>query len=176
MPNDPLFAFDPANPTDPYQQAFHDPNDPSDPFDTVDQDIDAPEAWDFVSPNNKGSRSVVVAVIDSGIDYLHPDLQDNIWTNPNPTIVNNVTYPAGSHGFDFVNNDSDPMDDNGHGTSVAGVIGATGNNSLGIAGVNWQVSLLPIKYLNRDNVGLRSNAVAAVNYATLLARKVSTFR
>src|SRR6266566_4417931 len=89
----------------------------------TDADIDAPEAWDRLTD----SSTVVVAVIDTGIDYTHPDLVDNIWTNPDPNA-------SDVHGYNFYNNTPDPFDDFGHGTHVAGTIGARGGNGVGVVG------------------------------------------
>ena len=123
---------------------------------TVDADIDAPEAWDI----HTGSGSVVVGVIDSGVNYDHPDLAENIWVN---TLELNGQkgfdddgngYIDDIHGYDFVNDDGDPKDDRGHGTHVAGTIGAMGNNGTGVAGVNWNVQIMPLKFLNRHGFRL----------------------
>ncbi len=130
--------------------------------------IDAPDAWNI----STGSRSVVVAVIDTGVDYTDSDLAANIWTNPGE-IAGNAADDDGNgfandvHGYDFANNDSDPMDDNGHGTHVAGTIAAVGNNGQGVAGVNWSVSIMPLKFLNSQGTGYLSDAIRAVNYATM---------
>jgi subtilisin family serine protease/6-phosphogluconolactonase (cycloisomerase 2 family) len=131
---------------------------------TSDADIDADEAWDYTT----GSDSVVIAVIDSGVNMAHEDLAANIWTNPRP-----LTIPANGivndlHGWDFVNHDNDPTDDHGHGTHVAGIIGARGNNGIGVVGVNWNVKILPLKFLDENNVGSVSDAVAAINYVVML--------
>src|SRR5262249_24208374 len=116
---------------------------------TPDADIDAPEAWDTAT----GTGRVTVAVIESGIDYNHPDLAANIWTNPGEIPGNGIDddhngYVDDVHGYDFVNNDGDPMDDNSHGTHVAGTIGAIGNNGVGVAGVDWNVRLMALKFLD----------------------------
>ncbi len=105
---------------------------------TFDADIDAPEAWDAVL----GSGDTIVAVIDTGVDYLHPDLAANMWVNPGEIPNNGLDddgngYVDDIHGYDFANHDSDPMDDHDHGTHVAGTIAAVGNNGIGVTGINW---------------------------------------
>jgi len=137
----------------------------------LDADIDAPEAWQFTT----GSRSVVVAVIDSGIDFTHPDLAANIWRNPREIASNGVDddkngYVDDVHGWDFVDGDNTPQDGFGHGTHVAGIIGAVGNNGIGIAGVAWQVSILPVRFQNNSGVGYTGAAISALRYVNGLAR------
>lgn len=115
-------------------------------------DIDAPEAWEKTT----GSSSVVVAVVDSGVDTTHPDLTDNILRDGQGKVV----------GYDFVSNDANPQDDYGHGTHVAGTIGATGNNGKGVTGVCWQVRIMPVKFLDSSGSGSTSDAIAAIDWAT----------
>ncbi|KZR86109.1 S8 family serine peptidase [Synechococcus sp. MIT S9504] len=110
-------------------------------------DIAAPEAWSKI--NN--ASDIAVAVIDTGVDYNHPDLINNIWINRNDPI-NGIDddgngYKDDYYGWDFWNNDNNPEDDASHGTHVAGTIGAEGNNQIGISGIAWDTQLMPIKAL-----------------------------
>ena len=127
-------------------------------------DIDALEAW----LKTHGSEKVVVAVLDSGVDYTHKDLVSNIWMRPDnlPQYADDElgTFDD-THGFDADANAPDPMDDNGHGTHCAGIIGAEGDNNEGIAGVNWNVTIMPLKFLGRGGFGTTKNAIEAINYA-----------
>ncbi|MBI4129827.1 S8 family serine peptidase [Candidatus Roizmanbacteria bacterium] len=147
----------------------------------TDADIDAPEAWD----TTKGSSGVVVAVLDSGIDYNHVDLKANMWVNPfetpgngkdddgncyiddvygvNTTIVNSCTSLNQAAG--------NPMDDNKHGTHVAGTIGAVSNNSIGVTGVAWNVKLMALKFLNSGGSGYTSDAIEAFDYIVAMKQK-----
>jgi len=126
--------------------------------------IDSPLAWDF----STGSRENMVGVIDTGIDYTHPDLAANVWSAPYSYTVNiagnSITCPAGSHGFNAITNTCDPMDDNDHGTHVSGTIGAVGNNGAGVAGVNWNTQIIGAKFLNKRGSGYTSNAVNAIDF------------
>jgi subtilisin family serine protease len=136
---------------------------------TIDADIDAPEAWSV----STGSRDVIVAVVDTGIDYSHPDLAANMWVNPGEIAGNGVDDDGNGfiddvHGYDFVNNDGDPFDDQGHGTHCAGTIGGVGNNGTGVVGVNWEVSLMGLKFLSSSGSGSTSDAIQSINYATMM--------
>ncbi|MEI6883571.1 MAG: S8 family serine peptidase [Bacteroidota bacterium] len=137
-------------------------------------DIKAPEAWDITT----GDTNIIVGVIDSGIDYLHPDLAANIWTNWDEIPGNGIDddnngYIDDVHGWDFYNNDNDPMDDNSHGTHVAGTIGAVGNNGIGVVGVAWKVRLMALKFLNAGGSGETSAAISALEYATANGAKLT---
>ena len=133
---------------------------------TADADIDAPEAWDAVT----GNPTPLVAVIDTGVDYTHPDLAANMWTNPGEIASNGVDddgngYIDDIHGYDFVNRDNDPMDDHGHGTHVSGTIAGVGNNGIGVTGVTWQARIMAVKFLDAGGSGSISDAIDAVLYA-----------
>ncbi len=136
----------------------------------ADADIDAPEAWDIAT----GNSDVVVAVVDTGIDINHPDLVSNIWSNPLET-VNGVDDDGNGfiddiRGWDFVNHDNSPLDDYGHGTHVAGTIAASGNNSAGVVGVNWQARIMALKFIDSSGSGATSDAIEALQYAASLRR------
>lgn len=127
-------------------------------------DISALSAW----AKTKGSEKVVVAVLDSGVDYTHTDLAANIWTRPDsiPAYEDEELNSVNDlHGYNSDENSGDPMDDNGHGTHCAGVIGAEGDNNEGIAGINWNVQIMPLKFLGRGGFGSTKNAIEAINYA-----------
>jgi subtilisin family serine protease len=127
--------------------------------------ISAPSAWDI----STGSAANVVGVVDTGIDYNHPDLAANVWSAPSAFTVtisgNSITCPTGSHGFNAITNTCDPMDDNNHGTHVSGTIGAVGNNNAGVAGVNWAGSIMGLKFLSASGSGYTSDAIEAIEFA-----------
>ncbi|MCE5228582.1 S8 family serine peptidase [bacterium] len=140
---------------------------------TADADIDAPEAWDI----HTGTGNTVVAVIDTGIDYTHPDLASNMWTNPGEIAGNGIDddgngYIDDVNGYDFYNSDGNPMDDHGHGTHCSGTIGARGNDGIGVAGVSWRVKLMAIKFLSSSGSGSTSGAILSVQYATAMGAKI----
>lgn len=162
------------------------PNDPSFPQQwnlnntgqtdgVVGADISAPIAWDFTT----GSGNTIVAVIDTGIDYRHPDLAANMWVNQAefnglPNVDDDDDgYVDDIYGYDFVNDDGNPLDDNDHGTHIAGIIGAVGNNSIGVTGINWGVKLMALKFLDSTGSGTTADAIEALNFAVAHGATVS---
>ncbi len=132
-------------------------------------DTSAQSAWDL----STGSSDVVVAVVDTGVDYTHPDLAANMWVNPGEIPGNGVDDDGNGfiddiYGWDFFSNDNNPMDEvTGHGTHVAGTIGAVTDNGVGIAGINWDVSIMALRFLGPAG-GTADGAIQAVNYATMM--------
>jgi len=160
-----------VNPNDPHFSKLWGMNNTGQTGGTVDADIDAPEAWNIFT----GSPNVVVAVIDTGVNYNHEDLKANIWTNSGECGNGKETdgvdndgngYRDDWRGWNFAYNNNNPMDDNSHGTHVAGTIGAAGNNGKGVAGISWTVKLMAIKIFDEGAYGSVSNAIHAVDYAT----------
>ena len=140
---------------------------------TTDADIDAPEAWNI----NTGSSAVIVAVLDSGLDYRHPDLAANAWVNAleqagttgvdddGNGYVDDI-YGIDAAGYDEAHPDTDPMDGDGHGTHCSGTIGAVGNNSLAVVGVNWNVKIMGLKFSDEDwGNAYDSFAIECIEYA-----------
>ena len=126
-------------------------------------DISAALAW----ATTKGSDKVIVAVLDSGVDYTHRDLAMNIWTRPENIKEyedNNLGTIDDVNGYNALANNNDPMDENGHGTHCAGIIGAEGGNNEGITGVNWSVKIMPLKFMDASGSGTTKDAIEAINY------------
>ncbi|HYT94963.1 MAG TPA: S8 family peptidase, partial [Gemmataceae bacterium] len=118
--------------------------------------INAPEAWKTV----REAPDVIVAVLDTGVDYNHEDLKPNMWINPKPDPVKKDV-----HGYDFVGKTGNPMDPHGHGTQCAGIIGAVGNNKKGVTGVAWKVQIMALKCLDREGHGANTDVIKAIAYA-----------
>lgn len=136
---------------------------------TEDADIDAVEAWDITT----GSADVIVGVIDTGVDYSHPDLAMNMWVNPGEVAGDGVDndgngYIDDVHGINAITGDGDPMDDQGHGSHVSGTIGASGNNAEGVVGVNHEVSIAGCKFLSAAGTGSTSDAIECIDYFVAL--------
>lgn len=147
VPNDPRFA---------QQWALSNPIGP---------DIAATRAWNVAT----GTSSTIVAVVDTGVDIAHADLAANIWTNPNP---NQGGYVGDLHGWNFINGTPDVTDTNGHGTHIAGIIAAAGNNGIGVSGVDWNARIMPLKTIDGAGNGTVDAAVAAVYYAVAHGARV----
>lgn len=133
-------------------------------------DINALNAWNLT----KGDRRIKIAVIDTGVDYNHEDLKSNMWTNQAEANGRAGIDDDGNgyiddvHGYDFVNNDGDPMDGNGHGTHCAGTIAAEHDNNTGIAGVMAEAEIVGIKFLSDQGSGSTADAIKAIDYATAI--------
>jgi subtilisin family serine protease len=168
------FDYSAINRTPGYTELAESPNDPmfSEQWSLDNQgqrggknqaDISALRAW----KKTTGSSKVVVAVLDSGVDYTHPDLMNNMWVRPAdmaPYTDNQLGTVNDRYGFNAIDNMRDPMDDNGHGTHCAGIIGAEGDNGEGIAGVNWEVEIMPLKFMSANGSGTTKDAIEAINY------------
>jgi len=140
-----------------------------------DADIDAPEAWDVATD----ASAAIVAVIDTGVQYDHPDLAANIWVNPNEIAGDGIDDDGNGwiddvHGIDIVNGDGDPMDDHFHGTHCAGIIGAVGNNTTGVTGTCWTARIMAVKFLDAGGSGDTADAVTALQYAVANGARISS--
>jgi subtilisin family serine protease len=155
-----------TTPNDPQFPSQYDLNNTGQGGGTPGADIDAPEAWD----HGTGKRSIVVGDIDTGIDYNHPDLKasarpNTLECNGTPGVDDDGNgYVDDCHGIDTINHDSNPMDDNGHGTHTAGTIGAIGNNGTGVSGVNWKVTILACKSHDSSGNGTSASIIECMQY------------
>jgi subtilisin family serine protease len=120
-------------------------------------DISAEQAWNVTT----GSANVIVGVVDTGVDYTHPDLSANIWSNPTGV----AGCAVGTHGYNAITRTCDPRDDHYHGTHCSGTIGAVGNNALGVVGVNWTVKIMGLKFLDSTGSGTTADAITAIDFA-----------
>ncbi len=133
---------------------------------TIGDDIGMESVWSVLT----GSSDIIVAIVDTGIDYNHEDLAANMWINPGEIPNNNIDddhngYVDDYYGYNFYDYNNDPMDDFFHGTHVAGTIGAVGDNGIGVTGINWHVKLMAVKFLNSSGSGYLSDAIPAIEYA-----------
>ena len=133
---------------------------------SIDADIDAPEAWDITT----GSNDMLIAVIDTGVAYGHPDLAANVWRNTKEIPDNGIDddgngYVDDVYGWDFIDNDGYPEDLDSHGTHVAGIIASRGNNGMGGSGVMWTAGIMALRFLGVSGSGDVANAASAIIYA-----------
>jgi subtilisin family serine protease len=143
----------------------------------LDKDIKAAKAWDRRTSAAHGTTNkVIVAVLDTGVRYTHQDLSDNMWRNPRETAGDGIDNDGNGwvddiHGIDPVGGDANPMDTNGHGTHCSGLIGAVGNNGVGLAGVSWAgIEIMALRFI--DGTGSLSDEVTCMDYARLQGAKV----
>ena len=159
-PNDPSFAF---------QHHLHNTGQEGG---FTDADIDGPEAWGVT----KGDGSVVVGVIDTGVDYNHPDLAANVWRNPGETAGDGIDndgngYVDDVRGWDFTGSgDNAPLDADGHGTHVAGTVAAVGNNGVGVSGVAWNAKVMPLRIFDDNDQATTAGILGSINYAVKMRR------
>src|SRR5437867_5745540 len=136
--------------------------------------IEVINAW----ARSTGSDAVTIAVIDTGIDYQHDDLAQNMWKNPGETVNGEDDDGNGIvddiYGANFCNGamSGDPLDDNGHGSHVAGTVAAVGNNHLDVVGANWKAQLMAVKFLCRDGSGTTADAIQAIQYALAMGAQI----
>lgn len=143
------------------------PNDPKIAHQYAHTRISSEAAWNI----STGSHGVTIAIVDTGVNYNHPDLQGNIRVNGGETAGNGIDddvngYVDDLFGYDFAALDGDPVDEHGHGTHCAGIVGATGNNATGISGINWSVGILPVRVLDASGSGTNADVAAGIRYAT----------
>ena len=150
------------------------PNDPLYSGQSNIKAINADDVWE----TTKGDTTSVIAILDTGVDTEHPDLKDNIWTNHKERLGaddyddDENGYKDDRHGWDFINNDSIPEDNNMHGTHVAGIAAAVGDNEIGIAGASWYAKIMPVKVLQASDAVTQESSqgieYAYQNGATIL--------
>ena len=143
------------------------------PWGVAGLDIDALNAWN----RSTGSKDIIVAVLDFGVDYTHPDLAGNMWINQGEVPDNGIDddlngYTDDYHGYDFVRNQSDPIDNDGHGTHCSGIVGAVGNNGIGVCGADRQVRIMPLSVLGLSETSFVSTVIAAMLYADRMGVRV----
>lgn len=137
-----------------------------------DADIDAPEGWVFET----GSTDITLAILDTGVEMNHPEFANRAKLN-SIEIINGIDDDNNGFvddvlGWDYISDDNDPSDENGHGTAVAGLAAANGDNSLGLAGIDWKCKILPLRVLNENGSGSHTGVAAAIYYATDMGANV----
>lgn len=162
---EPDYLYTVASPNDPHFKDQWSLENTGQTGGTIDADINANSMWALQT----GSKSVVIGIIDTGFDYNHNDLQNNIWTNSQEIPNNGIDedgngYIDDIHGINAITHTGNPLDDNAHGTHVSGTIGAVGNNGIGIDGVNQNVTLIACKFLDASGSGSTSDAITCLQY------------
>lgn len=162
-----------AEPNHLYSTQATTPNDPSFQNQWGLARIAAPKAWDL----ERGSRDVIIGVVDTGVEMRHPALQANMWENVGEIARNGIDddrngYIDDRYGWDVAGRDNDPTDTQGHGTHVAGIAAARGNDGIGTSGTAWQASIMPVRALNDDGVGTTLDIAQSIDYAVKNGAKV----
>jgi subtilisin family serine protease len=145
----------------------------------ADADIDAPEAWQIHTGRNQAQGGPIIAVIDTGIDYNHPDLVANMWVNPGEIAGDGIDNDGNGviddiHGYNANGDNGDPMDGVGHGTHCAGTIAAVGNNGVGVVGVNQNANVMAVKIFNDEGSTDSASIVRGVQYATKMGARITS--
>ena len=146
---------------------------------TVDADIDAPEAWAVHTGRDQAAGGTLLAVIDTGIDYNHPDLKDNMWTNPGEIPGDGIDNDGNGvvddvHGYNAYADNGDPMDGHSHGTHCAGTIAAQGNNGVGVAGVNLDANLMGVKIFSDSGRTSAAAIIRGIQYSTKMGARITS--
>ncbi len=169
-------ASDPSKPNDPMFDKLYGLHNTGQTGGKVDADMDVPEAWTIHTGHNQAQGGPLVAIIDTGIDYNHPDLKANLWTNPNETKNGRDDDGNGVaddiHGYNAFDNNGDPFDRQGHGTHVAGTIGAVGNNGEGVVGVSQNANLLAVKIFG-DSGTTAAAIIRGIQYSTKAGARIT---
>lgn len=178
MPQAGAESTDPTKPNDPMMGQLFGLHNEGQTGGKVNADIDAPEAWQIHTGRTQAEGGPLVAVIDTGVDYNHVDLAANMWTNPGEVAGDGIDNDGNGvvddlHGYNAVNDNGDPMDRHGHGSHVAGTIGAVGNNAEGVVGVNQKANIMGVKIFSDDG---RTNAAAiirGIQYSTQMGARIT---
>ncbi len=177
IPEDPYSPSTSTNGPLPSESIFNAPDDPLFDFQnhftgSMGSGLNIDDVWERFT-----ASTIVVAVIDSGIDYEHVDLADNVWTNIGEIPDNGIDdddngYVDDVHGYNFYDDIADPYDDHMHGTHIAGIIGAVGNNGIGVAGLLWEVQLMGLRFTDENGIGNTAKAIKAIHYAVANGARV----
>ncbi|MCA9779890.1 MAG: S8 family serine peptidase, partial [Candidatus Eremiobacteraeota bacterium] len=146
---------------------------------TADADIDAPEAWATHTGRNQAAGGTLLAVIDTGIDYNHPDLKDNVWTNPGEIAGDGIDNDGNGviddvHGYNAYADNGDPMDGHSHGSHCSGTIAGKGNNEVGVVGVNHDANLMGVKIFSDSGSTSAAAIIRGIQYATKMGARITS--